>query len=154
MYEGVHNLHHAKTLLRHRRRSRISAAGADEAVDAAGVHVAAALAPIGLLIRFGVLAPLSLLSPKLRELVVGRYSGLQINPEFRRRPPEGDFARRLALAGGGGSVWAIALIAHGRDRHLPLRAFLIFLRCRFGRRCSSTRCGRSSRICGRMTARR
>ena len=47
--------------------------------------LAAALAPIGLLIRFAVLAPLSLLSPPLRETVVERYSGLQINPHFRRR---------------------------------------------------------------------
>ena len=37
MYEGVHNQHHAKTLLRDRRRPRISAAGADAPVDPAAV---------------------------------------------------------------------------------------------------------------------
>src|SRR5690348_18175347 len=43
--------------------------------------IAALLAPIGMLIRFGILAPLSVLSPKLREAVVAKYSGLQINPK-------------------------------------------------------------------------
>ena len=37
LYEGVHNQHHAKTYYGTVERSRISAAGADEAVDLAGV---------------------------------------------------------------------------------------------------------------------
>jgi fatty acid desaturase len=80
MYEGVHNQHHAKRYY--------GTIDDPEYLPLALMHpwtlpvflIAAALAPIGMLIRFGILAPLSLLSPKLRAVVVGRYSGLQINP--------------------------------------------------------------------------
>src|SRR5262249_8813820 len=82
MYEGVHNQHHAKTYY--------GTANDPEYLPLALMHwwtlpvflVAAALAPVGMLIRFGVLAPLSLLSKRLRAVVVGKYSGLQINPKF------------------------------------------------------------------------
>ncbi|HJR83667.1 MAG TPA: fatty acid desaturase, partial [Sphingomicrobium sp.] len=85
------------------------------------------LAPIGMLVRFGILAPLSLLSPKLRETVVAKYSGLQINPRFRRPRPEGDFRRQWLWMEVACSVWAIALLAMVAAGTIPLRAFLIFL---------------------------
>src|SRR5204862_7620990 len=78
-------------------------------------------------IRFGILAPLSLLSPKLRTAVVGRYSGLQINPKFVRPGPEGPFARDWAWQEAACSIWAIALIAMVATGVVPLRDFLIFL---------------------------
>ena len=88
MYEGVHNQHHAKRYY--------GTVDDPEYLPLALMHpwtlpvflIAAALAPIGMLIRFGILAPLSLLFPKLRAVVVGRYSGLQINPKFVRPRPE------------------------------------------------------------------
>jgi fatty acid desaturase len=80
-----------------------------------------------MLIRFGILAPLSLVSPKLRSVVVGRYSGLQINPKFVRPKPEGDFARDWAWQEAAASVWAIALLAMVATGVIPLRDFLIFL---------------------------
>ncbi|MES2147653.1 MAG: fatty acid desaturase, partial [Pseudomonadota bacterium] len=89
--------------------------------------VAALLAPIGLFIRFALLAPLSLVSPKLREIVVARFSGLQINPLFRRPAPQGQFARDWALMEAATSLWAIALIALVATAIIPLRDFLIFL---------------------------
>jgi fatty acid desaturase len=89
--------------------------------------IAAALAPIGMLIRFGILAPLSLLSPKLRAIVVGRYSGLQINPRFVRPKPEGEFARDWAWQEAAASVWAIALLVMVGVGAIPFRDFLIFL---------------------------
>jgi fatty acid desaturase len=89
--------------------------------------IAAALAPVGMLIRFGILAPLSMLSPKLRSLVVGRYSGLQINPRFVRPAPEGEFARDWAWQEAACSIWAIALLAMVTTGIIPLREFLIFL---------------------------
>ena len=111
MYEGVHNQHHAKTYY--------GTADDPEYLPLALMQpwtlplflIAAALAPIGMLIRFGILAPLSLLSPKLRSIVVGRYSGLQINPKFVRPKPEGEFARDWAWQEAAASIWAIALIA-------------------------------------------
>jgi fatty acid desaturase len=89
--------------------------------------IAAALAPIGMLIRFGILAPLSLLSPKLRAAVVGRYSGLQINPKFVRPKPEGEFARDWARQEAAASVWAIALLAMVATGVIPFKSFFIFL---------------------------
>jgi fatty acid desaturase len=127
MYEGVHNQHHAKRYY--------GTIDDPEYLPLALMHpwtlpvflIAAALAPIGMLIRFGVLAPLSLLSPKLRSAVVGRYSGLQINPKFVRPKPEGEFARDWGWQEAAASVWAIALLLMVATRVIPLRDFLIFL---------------------------
>ena len=127
MYEGVHNQHHAKTYY--------GTAEDPEYLPLALMHpwtlpvflIAAALAPIGMLIRFGLLAPLSLLLPKLRETVVAKLSGLQINPRFRRPMPTGEFRRRWAIQETAASLWAIALIVLVATGIIPLRAFLIFL---------------------------
>lgn len=127
MYEGVHNQHHAKTYY--------GTAEDPEYLPLALMHpwtlpvflIAAALAPIGMLIRYGLLAPLSLLSPKLREAVVAKFSGLQINPRFRRPFPTGDFKRRWMIQEMAVSLWAITLMALVATGIIPLRAFLIFL---------------------------
>jgi fatty acid desaturase len=127
MYEGVHNQHHAKRYY--------GTAMDPEYLPLALMHpwtlplflIAAALAPVGMLIRFAVLAPLSMLVPRLRRLVVGRYSGLQINPRFVRPKPEGEFARDWAWQEAACSVWAIALLAMVATGIIPIREFLIFL---------------------------
>lgn len=127
MYEGVHNQHHAKTYY--------GTAEDPEYLPLALMHpwtlpaflIAAALAPVGMLIRFGLLAPLSLLSSKLRETVVAKLSGLQINPRFRRPKPTGDFKRRWTIQETAASLWAITLLALVATGLVPLRAFLIFL---------------------------
>ena len=127
MYEGVHNQHHAKRYY--------GTVDDPEYLPLALMHpwtlplflVAAALAPIGMLIRFAILAPLSMPFPKLRTIVVGRYSGLQINPKFARPKPEGEFARDWAWQEAACSVWAIALLAMVASSVIPLKAFLIFL---------------------------
>lgn len=127
MYEGVHNQHHGKTYY--------GTADDPEYLPLALMRpwtlplflIAAILAPIGLFIRFAILAPLSLLSSKLRALVVGRYSGLQINPKFVRPAPEGQFARDWTWMETACSIWAIALLAGAATGMVPLRAFLIFL---------------------------
>jgi fatty acid desaturase len=127
MYEGVHNQHHAKTYY--------GTAKDPEYLPLALMHPwtlpmflgAALLAPLGLLIRFAILAPLSLFSPRLRKLVVEKYSGLQINPLFRRPAPEGDFKRDWAWQEAACSLWAISLVALTAVGVIPLRDFLIFL---------------------------
>jgi len=127
MYEGVHNQHHAKTYY--------GTANDPEYLPLALLHpwtlpvflIAALLAPIGMLIRFAILAPLSLLSRRLRAAVVGKYSGLQINPRFVRPSPEGEFARDWAWQEAAASLWAIILLALTAIGAIPLRDFLIFL---------------------------
>jgi fatty acid desaturase len=127
MYEGVHNQHHAKTYYGTVNDPEYLPLALMKPWTIPAFLIVAALAPIGLLIRFGVLAPLSLLFPKLRETVVAKYSGLQINPRFRRPKPEGTFARDWAVQEAGASIWAIALIAMAATGTMPLREFAIIL---------------------------
>lgn len=127
LYEGVHNQHHGKTYYGTADDPEYLPLALMKPWTLPVFLVAALLAPIGLLIRFAVLAPLSLLFPKLRELVVSRYSGLQINPAFRRPSPQGDFARRWRWQEAATSLWGIALVAMAASGIIPLSAFLVFL---------------------------
>ena len=127
MYEGVHNQHHAKTYYGTANDPEYLPLALMKPWTLPVFLIAAALAPIGMLIRFGILAPLSLLSPKLRKAVVERYSGLQINPSFRRPAPQGQFARDWRLQEAAASLWAIALIVMAVIGIIALKAFLTFL---------------------------
>ena len=127
MYEGVHNQHHAKTYYGTANDPQYLPLALMKPWTLPVFLIAAALAPIGMLIRFGILAPLSLISSKLRKAVVERYSGLQINPGFRRPAPQGAFARDWRLQETAASLWAIALIVLAVTGIIPLKAFLTFL---------------------------
>jgi len=110
MYEGVHTLHHART--------RYGTAEDPEYLPLALMKpwslplfiVISLLLPVGLLIRFAVLVPFGVVVPALRRLVWERASSLSINPEFRRRPPEGDFARMVFWQELGASAWALFVL--------------------------------------------
>ena len=125
MYEGVHNLHHAKT--------RYGTVEDPEYLPLALMKpwtlpvfiVVSALAPVGLLLRYGVLSPLSVLVPSLRKAVVERYSALAINPQFRRRAPEGEAKRLWDRIETAASIWAMAIIVMTATGVIPLRSFLI-----------------------------
>jgi fatty acid desaturase len=127
MYEGIHSLHHSRT--------RYGTAHDPEYLPLALMKpytvplfvLVAALGPIALLLRFGVLAPLSLVVPPLRKLVVARYSGLIINPGFQRRAPEGSFRREWLTLETACSLWAIALLAGVGTGLIALEPFLIAL---------------------------
>nr|WP_183933828.1 fatty acid desaturase [Sphingomicrobium lutaoense] len=127
MYEGVHNQHHAKT--------KYGTVDDPEYLPLALMKpwtlplflIVAALAPLALLFRFAVLTPLSLLFPSLRRVVVARYSGLQINPAFRRKPAEGEAARQWRWQEGAASLWSIGLIAATLAGAIPLAAMATFL---------------------------
>lgn len=127
MYEGVHNQHHAKPYYGTVDDPEYLPLALMKPWTLPLFLAAALLAPVGLLIRFAILAPLSLLIPKLRGEVVAKYSGLQINPRFRRPAPEGEFARDWMVLETACSLWAIALLALTASGAIPLRAFLIFL---------------------------
>ncbi len=127
LYEGVHNQHHAKRYYGTANDPEYLPLALMKPWTLPVFLLAALLAPVGLLIRFAVLAPLSLLSPKLRRLVVEKYSGLQINPAFRRPFPEGEFRRDWLVLETACSLWAIALLAMTAAEIVPLPAFLIFL---------------------------
>jgi fatty acid desaturase len=127
MYEGVHNLHHART--------RYGTAEDPEYLPLARMKpwsvplfvVVAALAPVGLLLRYGVLAPLSLVIPGLRAALVSRYSSLTINPEFRRRAPDGNARRDWAVLESACALWAMTLIVGVAAGIISLTGFGIAL---------------------------
>ena len=111
MYEGVHTLHHART--------RYGTAEDPEYLPLALMKpwslplfiIVAIILPFCLLIRSAVLVPLGVVIPPLRKLVWERVSSLSINPDFRRRPPEGAFARMVWWQELGASLWSFALLA-------------------------------------------
>jgi fatty acid desaturase len=127
MYEGVHNLHHART--------RYGTSEDPEYLPLALMKpwslplfvIVSALAPVALLFRYGVLSPLSVVIPPLRKVVVERYSALAINPYFRRRMPEGAFATQWNRIETACALWAMALIALVATGTIPVRAFAIVL---------------------------
>jgi fatty acid desaturase len=67
---------------------------------------------VAVLVRWGVLAPLGAVFPKVRTLAWERFSSLSINPDFRRRAPETEEQRRwFAWQQVGASLWAMFLIS-------------------------------------------
>lgn len=127
LYEGVHNQHHAKRYYGTANDPEYLPLALMKPWTLPLFMIASVLAPVAMLVRFAILAPLSLVIPKLREAVVARYSGLQINPRFRRPSPKGDFRRDWILLEIACSVWAIALLALTATGVIPLRAFVIGL---------------------------
>lgn len=110
MYEGVHPLHHART--------RYGTVEDPEYLPLALMKpwslpvflLTAILLPVALLVRSALLTPLGVVFPPLRRLVWARASALAINPAFRRRPPEGDFARMVFWQELGATAWSWFLI--------------------------------------------
>lgn len=127
LYEGVHTLHHA--------RPRYGTADDPEYLPLALMRprmlllflAAAALAPVAMIVRFAILFPLSLISPRLRSLIVARYSALSINPGFRRVAPTGRFRASWFRLEAAASLWAIVLLGLVATGIFPLGGFLIFL---------------------------
>ncbi len=125
LYEGVHSLHHARTRYGTDEDPEYLPLALMKPWTVPAFVLISALGPVGVLLRFGLLSPLSLLSAKLRRLIVERYSSLSINPNFRRRMPEGAFRRMWLAQEIAASLWAITLITLVVTGIIPLRAFLI-----------------------------
>jgi hypothetical protein len=111
MYEGMHNLHHART--------RYGTAEDPEYLSLALMKpwtvalFLLASAPVALLLRYAVLAPLSTLAPPLRPMVVERYSALAVDPAFRRKSPEGKARQDWLLWEAAACLWPWALVTIG-----------------------------------------
>lgn len=127
MYEGIHNLHHARTRYGTDQDPEYLPLALMKPWTLPVFILVSILAPFALLFRNAVLAPLSLFIPPLRRLVVERYSGLVINPAFRRRPAEGEARRNWIWQETAASIWSIALLTGVFTGIIPLSAFLIFL---------------------------
>ncbi|MCB2057652.1 MAG: fatty acid desaturase [Novosphingobium sp.] len=111
MYEQVHTLHHARTRYGTAEDPEYLPLGLMKWWSLPAFILVALLLPVGLLVRCALLNPLGVAIPPLRKLVWERASSLSINPDFRRRPPEGDFARMVFWQELGASLWAIGVLA-------------------------------------------
>ncbi|WP_206243695.1 fatty acid desaturase family protein [Novosphingobium terrae] len=111
MYEGVHNQHHLRTSYGTPRDPEyLPLAGAGWG-KVAGFTGLAALAPIGLFLRFAILAPVGLLNPQWRRAIVARFSALAINPDYRRTQPKPEVYHRWLLLEAGCTIWALCALA-------------------------------------------
>ena len=127
MYEGIHNLHHARTRYGTDQDPEYLPLALMKPWTLPLFITVSLLAPIALLFRYAVLAPLSLVIPALRKVVVERYSGLVINPDFRRRAVEGELRRNWIVQETAASVWAIALLTGVATGLTAWQGFVIFL---------------------------
>ena len=84
MYEGVHNLHHAKDRFGTARDPEYLPLGRYSPSKLALFALISLLAPLGVVLRSGILIPLSFVIPAVRRLVRTRLSALVINPDFVR----------------------------------------------------------------------
>lgn len=112
LYEQVHTIHHS--------RMRYGTPEDPEYLPLALMKpwtlplfiLISALAPIAVLVRWGILAPLGVVFPGIRTLAWERFSSLSINPDFRRRPPETEEQRRwFAWQQAGATVWALFVLS-------------------------------------------
>ena len=110
MYEGVHVLHHKRTQYGTRDDPEYLPLALMKPWSLPVFVVVSLLAPAALLFRFAVLVPLGALIPAVRRIVWQRFSALAINPDFRRRPPEGELKPRVMWQEIGGFVWSWLLI--------------------------------------------
>ena len=125
LYEGVHILHHAKDRYGTARDPEYHPLARRPPHELALFLGIALLAPVGVILRFAVLAPLSFLIPPLRTFVVAKTSGMVINPGFSRE----DFDRARAapwLAQEIGAwLWSWMVLGLTAAGVIPLRALLI-----------------------------
>ena len=111
MYEGVHTIHHKRTQYGTVEDPEYLPLALMKPWSLPAFVLVALLAPVALLFRFAVLVPLGALIPAVRTFTWQRFSSLSINPEFRRAPPKGGFAKRVRWQEAGASIWAITVLA-------------------------------------------
>lgn len=111
MYEGVHTLHHKRTQYGTPEDPEYLPLALMKPWSLPLFVVIALLAPLALLFRFAVLVPLGALVPSVRKAVWERASSLSINPDFRRRAPEGELKQRVLWQEAGGMLWAWTVLA-------------------------------------------
>jgi fatty acid desaturase len=110
MYEGVHTIHHKRTQYGTVEDPEYLPLALMKPWSLPLFVLVALLAPVALIVRAAVLVPVGALIPAVRTFTWERFSALSINPEFRRRPPEGDFVGRVRWQEAGVFVWSWALI--------------------------------------------
>jgi fatty acid desaturase len=127
MYEGIHTQHHTRVKYGTAEDPEYLALALMKPWSLPLFFLVAVFMPVGLIVRFGVLGPLSMVIPPLRRLVIARFSGLQMNPAYQRKSPEGAFARQWFWEELGASLVALAIILSAATGLLPVHALLVYL---------------------------
>lgn len=127
MYEGIHTQHHTRTKYGTAEDPEYLALALMKPWSLPLFFFVSVLMPVGLILRFGVLGPVSIVIAPLRRVVIERLSGLQMNPDYRRRPPEGAFARQWFWEELGASLVAVTIIATAVTGLLPLHALMVYM---------------------------
>jgi fatty acid desaturase len=127
MYEGIHTQHHTRVKYGTAEDPEYLALALMKPWTLPVFFFVAVFMPVGLIVRYGVLGPLSMVVPPLRRVVIERFSGLQMNPNYRRRPPEGAFARQWFWEELGASLMALAIIAATVTGIVPLHVLVVYM---------------------------
>ena len=127
MYEGIHTQHHTRTKYGTAEDPEYLPLALMKPWSLPLFFFVSVFMPIGLIVRFGILGPLSIVIPPLRRVVIEQFSGLQMNPNYRRRRPEGAFARQWFWQELGASLVAVTILGTAITGLLPLHALIVYM---------------------------
>lgn len=97
MYVGSHGEHHRRAIFGTDKDPEYQPIGKWSKAKVVGSTLPLFIVPALLVVRWGVIGPLSYLVPPLRRFAVHYMSTLVINPTYSRRIPEGRMARRWMI---------------------------------------------------------
>jgi fatty acid desaturase len=97
MYVGSHGEHHRRLVFGTDKDPEYAPIGQWSMAEVATSIVPLIFVPLALVLRWGIVGPLSYFIPPLRRFAVGYASTLVINPTYQRRMPEGRMARRWLI---------------------------------------------------------
>jgi len=121
LYEGVHNLHHAKHRYGTAQDPEYLPLSRSSRTTLLAFLAVSLLAPLGGFLRFALAAPVSFAVPGVRRAVLARFSAITINPAFRRE----DLDRFSGPAGRAQEIacwlWSWALVALVAQGGAPMR---------------------------------
>lgn len=116
MYVGSHGEHHRRSIFGTERDPEYLPIAQWSKAHVVGSTLPLLLVPLALVLRWGLVGPLSYFVPPLRRAVVGYASTLVINPHYQRRLPDGRMAQRWHVEEAATALvcWTVAaLIASG-----------------------------------------
>ena len=125
LYEGVHILHHAKDRYGTARDPEYHPLARRPVYELAAFLGIALLAPVGVILRFAVLAPLGFLLPSMRRFVVAKTSGMVINPGFSREDLDRANSAPWLAQEIGAWAWSWTVLGLTALGVIPLRAVII-----------------------------
>lgn len=125
LYEGVHILHHAKDRYGTARDPEYHPLARRPPYELAAFVGIALLAPVGVILRFAILAPLSFLIPPLRRFVIAKTSGMVINTGFSRDDFERARSAPWLAQEIGAWLWSWTVLGLTAVGVIPLRALII-----------------------------